>query len=176
MPRGRMSRFPRINESLRRRVSWASGPRGDVSLTTAGAGLFTTAAQATIDDLTIVRVRGELLVMLKEASTAGSQFPWAFGMCVVTENAFGVGVTAVPAPFTDVAWDGWLVHQQGVVRQELLNGPPDEANTYRAIIDSKAMRKTHATDVLIGIVEVHTESGTAQFIANLVSRHLSKLP
>ena len=174
--RGQRSRFPRIGGSYRRKVSWDRGPRGDLASTAGGVQLFTTAVQAAVDDLTVVRVRGELLISLLAASTVGSFMSFAFGMCIVTENAFGVGVTAVPAPFSDGAWDGWLVHLQGTVLAQTADPNGGNSDSYRAIIDSKAMRKTHQTDVMIGVIEWHDEVGVVSVESVLQTRHLSKLP
>ena len=174
--RGSMSRFPRTNAGARRRVSWGTGPRGNVgAVTAAGSILFPVGAQANLDDLTIVRIRGELLVRMKDGTSADSSWKFAFGMCIVNENAFGIGVTAVPQPFTDLFWDGWMVHQQGIIATEIASEPANQINSNRIIIDSKAMRKTHLTDIIVAVIEFHSENGTAIADADLVSRSLSKL-
>ena len=174
--RGLRSSFPRTNASARRRVSWGVGPRGNVgAVTAAGSSVFPVGAQANLDDLTIVRIHGELLVRMKDGTAADSSFKFAFGMCIVNENAFGIGATAVPQPFTDLFWDGWMVHFQGTIATEIAAEPANEINAVRKIIDSKAMRKTHLTDVIVAVIEFHSENGTAIADADLVSRSLSKL-
>ena len=171
-----MSRFQRTS-GQRCKVSWAGGPRGVFqNVTAAQVTLFAVGSQANVDDLTLVRIRGELLVQISNASAVNSGFQWAFGMCVVSENAFGIGATAIPAPFTDIAWDGWMVHLQGSNFYDTLDLTANLADTVRVVIDSKAMRKTHATDVLCALLETHDEIGTASLDAHLVSRTLSKLP
>ena len=104
---------PRGNSgSPRRNVSWAGGPQGSfgaISATT--VALMGNGTQALFDNLTIVRIRGELLLYITTAGGAADEgFRWSFGMCNVSENAFNAGVASVPAPFTDIAWDGWMVH------------------------------------------------------------------
>ena len=101
----------------------------------------------------------------------------AIGICNVSENASGVGITAVPHPITDMSWDGWLYHA--------LLGPlislttTEEGQTGLAMIrheiDSKAMRKLKAQDVTVGVVEVSTEIGTATMTFQARTRILDKL-
>ena len=134
-------------------------------------------AQALLDDLTIVRIRGRLLVNLETAAGAGEGFEWALGMCVVTENAAGIGVTALPDPLTDIGWDGWMLYESGLIfardATPLDEGGP--AGSQLIELDSKAMRKLHASDVLVALFAT-TETGTALMRPHLVSRLLSKLP
>jgi len=178
MPRGLRSSFRRTNVSgLRRKVSWSGGPRGDINTFANEVVVFGTGQQANVDDLTIVRVRGELVLALMDGTVVDSQITYAFGMCVVSENAFNVGVTAVPAPFDDIAWDGWFVYHQGsVIFQGTLNTPSGGSNFSRVEIDSKAMRKTHATDVTVAVIQFHNEAGAVDLQVRLASRMLSKLP
>ena len=132
-----------------------------------------------VDGLTQVRLRGEYTYFLSVVTTIGDGFAkMAVGMCWVSENAAGVGITAIPTPLTDVAWDGWLFHRMhgnitGFSTTELLTGPID---AQRVEIDSKAMRKTRATDVLVGVVELGTETGAASLVFSGVSRILLKIP
>ena len=169
------SRFQ--TRTARRRVSWTSGPIGGTgALSASGSTLFPTAQQAALDDLTIVRLHGSLLLLIDSVAALGDGFSWSFGICVVSENAAGIGVTAVPEPLTDVAWDGWFVHEQGDLKgvttttMDNLGGKIE-----RRSIDSKAMRKLHNTDVVIAVLQV-VETGDAAMRAFFRSRMLSKLP
>jgi len=95
---------------------------------------------------------------------------------VINENAFGVGVTAIPAPFVDLAWDGWLWHTQGNLRCVAASGIGDDIMTStRIVIDTKAMRKFKESDVLVGVIEF-VEDATAVMSAYMESRLLVKLP
>ena len=174
MAHARHSRFQR--NGARRRVSWSLGPSGTTGVLSAtGTSIFPVAAQALTDDLTLVRTRGRLLVQLITATASGG-FQWAFGMCNVTENAAGIGVTAVPDPLDDIAWDGWFVYETG--QQISVDASPSEGaegSQLFIVIDSKAMRKTHDTDVIVAVFAV-TEVGTATMEANLMTRLLDKLP
>ena len=149
------------------------------SITAPGAFAWSIASQAALDDLTIVRVRGNLSVWLEVVTAIGDGFSQVgFGICNVTENAAGIGVTAIPSPLADIAWDGWLWHQLitpmiGFSVTEGENTGP--LSQVRFDIDSKAMRKTHNTDNIVGVAEIQGEIGTAilQFMAD--TRILDKL-
>ena len=100
----------------------------------------------------------------------------ALGLCVVTENAFGVGITAVPTPLTDIGWDGWLWHWAGSVYgpSTTVTNAEGSANV-RIPIDSKAMRKFKETDVMLAVLEVSAEVGAAVLTAKMVTRVLVKV-
>ena len=179
MAHARSSRFRRINGAGRRKVSWSKGPLGTVSgIVTGSSNLFPTAAQATLDDLTVIRCRGELILYLTVAGGAASEgFRWAFGMCNVTENAAGVGVTAIPDPIADAGWDGWFVFAQGNLTTRLAaleDGSLLEMQ--RVEIDSKAMRKTHLTDTIVAVLGTSEAGDGSSMDAKLITRILDKLP
>ena len=162
----------------RRQVSWLFGPSGSFgALSADSVVILPLGLQFLGDDLTIVRTRGELLLYVTVAGgAAGEGFTWAFGICVVNENAAGIGVTAIPAPFDDISWDGWMVHQQGQILTPEATLTGGDAEVDRLVIDSKAMRKTHATDVLVGVLQV-TEIGAGSTMnSSFQSRVLVKLP
>ena len=166
--------------SNRRRTGWFAGPSQDVvSLSDAGVTLWNVGQQAVDDGLTLVRVRGEVVLNLTQVTTIGDGFEaFAFGLCIVSENAFGIGVSAVPAPLTDIAWDGWLVHSVHghMTGQETTEVSRFPLEAIRVPIDSKAMRKFRATDTLVGVIQVGTEIGAAALRLSARTRMLVKLP
>ena len=173
----RARRFRGQVQTNRRRVSWALGPNGILSPASTAVSLFPVGSQAIVDDLTLVRTRGELLLILLTSSTAQGGFQFAFGLCNVTENAFSVGgVSAVPAPLDDIGWDGWFFHTQGALKSPSGTiADMGSDRTLRVPIDSKAMRKLHGTDIIIGVLQV-VEVGVATMHAELRTRLLDKLP
>ena len=136
--------------------------------------LFSVGRQATVDGLTIVRTRGNMLVRLQVSDGVASGMLFGFGMCVVTENAFGIGITAVPHPLVDEDWNGWFVHWQGQLAGSSLSS--EGVSTKRLEIDSKAMRKIKNTDVIIGVMESAGEVGSVTLAIDFISRVLFKLP
>ena len=170
--RSRGLQFPR------RQTGWDEGPQGNTTISSITSTIFTTGAQANIAGLTIVRLHGELLLTLNfVASALDGFFRCAFGICIVTENAFNAGAGSVPAPVADVDWEGWMVHQFFSIRaiSATLGNTEGPAN-FRMKIDSKSMRKVRISDVVVGVVECTNETGTTVMGASLTSRMLSKLP
>ena len=146
-------------------------------MTASSVNLFPATAVVNLAGLTIVRTRGELLVYLTGAGGAKTEgFRYAFGMCVVSENAAGVGVTAVPGPITDIGWDGWFVYESGTVAQMFTGlGEASPSQSSRISIDSKAMRKVKQSDVILGVIEFDEQGDGAEVSANLACRILVKL-
>ena len=178
MPLSRGTRFHRTGVA-RRKVTWTLGPEGTVQLTSAADAVFPSGGIVAEDGLTIVRTRGELNLGLSVATTALDGFDRvAFGMCVVSENAAAVGVTAIPSPIADEQWDGWFVYWTGslfsVVATAALSNAAGVSNL-RLPIDSKAMRKVKRTDVIVGVLGTLAEVGTASLTAKLSARTLVKL-
>ena len=167
------SRFPRTG--VRRATDWQSGPRGSTgAIAVAGVTVFPIALTAVGAGLTIIRIRGELMITMIGSTVLDGFERVGFGMCIVSENAIGVGVTAVPAPIADIAWDGWLWYHLSSPQE--LDADATVATGNRVVIDSKAMRKWKQTDVLIAVVETVSEVGTASLEATLNTRTLLKLP
>jgi len=179
---GRLRRFPAISRGTRRKTSWGVGPRqlNLPSITANGSFMWEAGAQTSLDGITLVRLRGSAVFWLEVVTAIGDGFTEVgLGFCNIPENAFDVGVTAVPTPLTDIGWDGWLYHKLlspifGLSVTESDNRGP--LGQVRVDIDSKAMRKTRASDLIIGVVEVAAEVGTAtlQFVGE--TRILDKLP
>ena len=175
---GRLSRVrsPRgVVVGRPRSVAWSLGPRGTVSASSSSVVGFPTTAVSNFDNQTIVRLRGSLLLQLKAIDGVGTGMQWAFGICIVTENAAGVGVTAVPAPLDDIAWDGWFVHRQGSLFSAAATIQFDSLGvSERLELDSKAMRKVHQTDTIIAMIQF-VETNVATVDAFLESRVLTKI-
>ena len=178
MAHSRNGRFPRRAGASRRRVSWSLGPRGILSAGDSAISLFSVSAESLLDDLTIVRTRGRLTMFLSGVGTANDGQRWAFGMCVVTQNAAGIGATAVPDPIADIGWDGWFVYETGTLVSGDTTPLTDPGQIAQAVIeiDSKAMRKLHLTDTVVGILGNAEIGASSTMVAALDTRMLSKLP
>jgi len=166
-----VSRFPA--RGARRSTSWLTGPQL-VSTATGTVGTiqgFTTGLQILDEGVTLVRTRGEVLFRVTAAAGVGDEMGGAVGIAIASENAFGVGITAIMDPFVDSEWDGWLWHSFFRVGG-LVN---DGAGFQRIEIDSKAMRKVAALDVLYGVIKVETEIGTVTLVMAADTRMLFKI-
>ena len=173
MPHSRGSRFH--SRPQRRAVSWSFGPAGAISSTASSAAVFPLSAQALIDDLTVVRMRGSL-TFITSLPSSSAFMTYAFGLCIVSENAAGIGVTAIPQPLDDIGWDGWFYHRQGIAGADgQSSGSAGAATASGFQFDSKAMRKMHLTDVIVACLQV-VETGAVTVFSQLDTRMLVKLP
>jgi len=186
----RRGSFSPRSSGQRRLTAWeigpASGSTDGAPETVAGSGavVMTNAVIAVADGLTIVRVRGEVSAFFSASSAAQGGFHGAIGLCIVNENAAVVGVSAMPHPVADQEWDGWLFHRwlsiisAGIIDTGVSKSN-DTINTTSAAVrfelDSKAMRKFPADQVLVAIAE-WTEIGTATMRFSMATRVLVKLP
>ena len=169
----------------RRSNAWDVGPGNTTPLAVAADGKYLfSGVSPTRDGLTLARTRGELLFFLQTTGAIGDGFNAAFGMGRVTVDAFNVGITAIPGPITDEAWNGWFfhsylhLHAAGIIGagnmldQDAIN--PTVA-AVRMEVDSKAMRKIADEEIFIAVLEVFaTGAATAQ--VSFRSRMLFKLP
>jgi len=169
----RRSRFP--SRSAPHRSSWEVGPEtsgggGPQQIAVSSSQLAGTSVSSTIDSLTLIRTRGELLVFLTGATSLGDGFHGAFGIAKATSAAVLAGAASVPTPITEEAWDGWLYHRYFAViapgpiavataAQETLQNASGIA-AFRFEIDSKAMRKQDVDESFYGVIEV-VEEGNA---------------
>ncbi len=163
--------------SQRHRPSWSIGPSGAFSVGASSSTIFATGAQAGVDELTLIRTRGVLVLHLSAVASANEGFAGAVGICNVTENAFNAGVGSIPTPITDIAWDGWLWYQffsLKSVTATISDGSNAGAVVKEYVVDSKAMRKTNITDVIVGVLET-TEAGASTLNAFLDTRTLNKV-
>ncbi len=168
----------RSQRGKRRKVTWSAGPSGLLAVSAEGALAFPQGAAASLPDLTLQRIRGEVNAALDTTGAVLEGFTRvAFGIANVSENAAGIGSTAIPHPITDIDWDGWIWHWIGSI-YTVASAPTDSEGTanVRILIDNKAQRKVHAGDTLVGMVEVAGEVGTAQMQVNLNTRVLDMLP
>ena len=110
-------RFSSQRGSVRRQTTWGQGPGSGSTpgspqtISATGQTLLTIGSGIQLEGITLVRTRGEFTAFLTSVDALGSGFHGAIGMCIVSENAFNAGVTAVPHPIADVSWDGWIWFQ-----------------------------------------------------------------
>ena len=175
-PRG----FSRGARAPRRKVFWNEGPGGSTvtsfaSSTTSILGAGVTAISV---GLTVVRIHGMLSCYLGTTSAGVRGFHCVFGMGIVSNDAFAVGVTAVPNPADDMDWPGWMVHRIFDV-QSLTATIADGSNAVSAVglieIDNKSMRKLGLNETLFGSLQV-VENGTEGLEVFFETRILVKAP
>jgi hypothetical protein len=97
----------------------------------------------------------------------------AFGMCVVSEDAFAAGAASIPGPFSDASSDLWMVHQYFAQSFQFASGVGAGFNGSFGMqldIDSKAMRKVTEEERLVVMVENGSADG---MVFNVALRVLS---
>ena len=101
----------------------------------------------------MVRDRG--MVTIKPGSFAADlDIVGAIGVGVVSDEALGVGITAIPTPYSDADWSGWLVWESFAIHLEVLDATGfDVGAALRINVDSKGMRKLGATESLVLVAE-----------------------
>jgi len=170
------SRFARsqFTRGPRKAVDWSASSvlTGDVAVA-AGAAVLLEIFTPIVGGETVIRTRG-LLGWRTDQTVADEVMFGAFGICVVTQQASSVGITAVPHPGTDAAWGGWLYHTYFFSDFQLGDLTGFSGKLMSLItIDSKAMRKVDEDDRLVTVVE-NTSSVSGFRFANS-ERFLSKV-
>ncbi len=180
-------RGPRPIRSPRRKTTWALGPGGTVGgqvLSASSSVIVGSGAAATLDGITVARLRGELLLTLLTSSLAGGGFEGAFGIARFTEAAFAAGVASLQHPIDEESWDGWMYHQYFALSSGgVISGAASKSDdavssvsaVLRVMVDSKAMRKFEINDVMAGVLQI-AETGTASMLVQFRSRQLVMLP
>ncbi len=103
-----------------------------------------------IGESTIIRRRG-LLVLSTANVSVDADITGAVGSCIVNGEAFDAGVLSVPTPVAEAEDDRWFWHQYFAINTRFDTSPITMFPQY--VVDSKAMRKFTATDVLITVIE-----------------------
>jgi len=107
---------------------------------------------------TVIRTRGLFGIASDQVSSGEDQIG-AVGICVVSEAAVSVGISAVPLPDSDAGWGGWLWHSYFAARLSFASSIGFQPNMLvLTVIDSKAMRKVGDEDRLIMVVQNSSSS------------------
>ena len=178
--RGSFRQGRSVSRPARRKSVWGLGPGSTdaLSLIASSASIVGSGVAPISDGLTVVRIRGELLLSLENAVTALDGFRGAFGIGDVSLPAFTAGIGSIPTPLAEESDENWLYHRYFTI---IAASAPGEtwANagspTVRIEVDSKAMRKQDTDRVLYAAIEV-VETGAAQMDCSFNSRILDLLP
>ena len=167
----------RGRSSQRRATSWVFGPGGQAATAISASGQQIVGSGLVLipEGATLVRTRGFVELVLEAAANIGEGISGAFGIGLVTNEAFAIGATAIPGPLSEMDWDGWLYHQFWSLHASTAT-IADGVNVgrYGFDVDSKAMRKWDTSMTLVAMVEA-TEIGVSQVEMFFDSRLLIKL-
>ena len=142
------------SKAPKRQVIWVgTAAQGDVAI---GSGLSVIMSSFAPDDLgilkaTVVRVRG--IIQVIPTFGVDGDYAGAFGLGVVSDEAFVAGAGSIPRPFDDDDWSGWLVHGYYAGHVEFASGVGELMTNVSLEIDSKAMRKVGPGQTLVWMVE-----------------------
>jgi len=168
-------RFSRVNRSPRRETVWIHLTPTLGGLAAGGASLVAvlTAVGLALRPFTIVRTRA-LWHVRSDQQAVSEPYSAALGMCVVSEQATAIGVTAVPTPIVDMDSDLWFFHDLigGSFRFLDATGVQDPAGISHNS-DSKAMRRVNNDQDVAIVTESMTAGGGVDTIVGL--RMLLKL-
>ena len=159
----------------RRQTEWLSlaAPDAFTTLNPNSKIQFSTGLTATeLDKLpfTITRTIGLLVVKSDQVAVQENTFG-AMGICVVSERALTVGITALPDPLTEANADFWFVFEPWSVIREVSNN--SGTMSYMKVFDSRAQRKVEEGEQLAFIIANSNSGFGIQFGISL--RMLIKL-
>ncbi len=120
---------------------WSGATFDKVAMSTTQVGFIAFTATEGGEDETVLRVRGDILVVASPDAAADSAI-FALGAIVVQVNAFSVGGLSLPGPVVDIGAD-WLWHT--FVSLEVAGATSVAGDNigiiHRVVVDSKAMRR-----------------------------------
>ena len=175
----------------RRKTSWSLGPQSGAdgapqSLVVSSSVLMTGGAAVVEDEVTLVRIRGDLNLLCRLSNAGAEGFTGAFGIGLANTAAFVAGVASLPTPIDEESWDGWIYHRYF----SLISGGPlaaataatqeNQVNSRSAAmhieVDSKAMRKASGDQTFFAVLQGIEIGSAAQMTVAFNSRMLFKLP
>ncbi len=156
----RVSQAPFRSRTQKRATTWLDVPITSTNFTGIGGTLLVslTALELAKRPFTIVRAHLEMQLSSDQA-VASEIMLGAIGFAVVSDQAFGVGVTAVPTPVTDAESDLWFLHKYFMSNFNLGTGVGFQEPSSRSYtLESKAMRKVNDDQDVVLVAELGSPS------------------
>jgi len=91
----------------------------------------------------------------------------AVGLCIVSDEAAAVGVTAIPRPYGDAESDFWFTHEFWAAPISRADSTGFAKVDSRVILDSKGMRKMSEDQTIALVIENAATTGGVQFRLDL---------
>ena len=104
------------------------------------------------DPFTIIRNRGAVVVG-PQAGSADLEVRGAYGAGIVSAEALAIGITAIPHPYRDADWSGWMVWRSFAFMLDVTTDIGRLITSQSMEIDSKAMRKVGPNEALVFVAE-----------------------
>ncbi len=162
------SRFVGRQGGHRRLTQWV-GPPAQAFVAVANGGATIIDSLVIEESATIVRNRGAVVI---RPSFVGADLAivGAYGVGVVSSEAFTAGIASVPEPYSDADWGGWMVWRSFASQIEFdVDGT--FVSSFQLEIDLNAMRKVTPNEVVVYVAE--SQSGAFSVMDGL--RTLVKL-
>jgi len=161
----------RSGAGVARDWGFGTGGTGLTTIDSSSSAILGAGVQTTGSELTLLRTRGIVDLFLRGGVNApGDGFFGAVGIAIASDQAFTAGVASLPTPLSEASANVWLWHQYLSVHGEATDVGEASSNQ-RIEIDSKAMRKFDANQVMYCCIEV-VEIGTAELNVFMDSRIL----
>ena len=156
--------------SARRKTVWI-GTSSTVSLNIAAAAsvIHSSFAPDVLAMLapTVARVRGVFKVF-PQVFSADLEYSGAYGLCIVSDEAFTAGAASIPRPHDDDDWGGWIVHGYYSGHVEAMAVNAGSLVVEHHVIDSKAMRKVEINEIFVWMIEAQAGAVAAQLQARVL--------
>jgi len=135
----------------RRKTQWIGPPlQGYITVASGGATLISSLVLE--EPTTAVRVRGMVSIQ-PQLTNADIELIGAVGIGVVSAEALAVGITALPEPYSDADWGGWMVWRSFAYQFRFEDATATQYPRWDFEVDSKAMRKVGPSDALVFVAE-----------------------
>jgi len=143
------TRFVR-SSGHRRLNAWVGPPEQGFQVVTSG-GSSLISSLSVEEAITIIRTRGSIGIEMSFA--AGLSVVGAVGIGIVSTEAFGIGITAIPTPYSDADWHGWLMWESFAMTVDFDDATGARFGAFQIAVDSKGSRKVAANETLVMIAE-----------------------
>ncbi len=149
---------PRGRPASKRLTDWLGFSIGENSFATTGGTIIASlnAAALAKRPFTVVRTYIAWQMVSDQAAAIEEQFG-ALGLCVVTDQAAALGVTAVPTPSTDIGSDLWFAHAVLMGTESNLTDRTRDGS--RGVLQSKGMRRVNPDEDLLIVAEFSNTGG-----------------
>ena len=164
------------SSSPRRESLWVDLGASATNLTAAGATLILSANAALLAMRPFTIVRTHMIWELSSDQVVATEvYSAAIAAAVVSDQAVGIGVTAVPTPITDQGSDLFFMWDAAIGKYEFHSDVGVQEVGILCDIDSKAMRRVNDDQDVVFVIENAAAIGTDGSTLRALGRMLVKL-
>ncbi len=158
-------RFNRVGHT-KRLTSWDATSPETTYIPLAAATVALDSTFVSIGPQTIVRVRGQLAVSTDQDVADEDPFG-AVGLCIVSDEAAAVGVTAMPKPYIDAESDLWFMHEFWTASVRFGSTVGFARVEFNLRLDSKGMRRFSEDQTIVLMMENAAAASGANYRLDL---------